>query len=193
MPSDRTRILVVDDEESGREVLCRMLKQHGHHCEAAPNSHDAEELLKRKAFSLMLLDVIMPGKSGIDYLPEVVAKYPDMAVVMLTALADTSIAVNAMREGAYDYITKPVNLNEFIFKVERAFNRHAERLENRQYQDQLEQLVAKRTDDLEEWKQEISALNALLKKHMKRGQSAQDAYGEVQSSSPYRSFSLGNN
>ena len=189
----RNGILVVDDEESGREVLRRMLKQSGHHCTAAPNSYDAEELLKRESFSLMLLDVMMPGKSGIDYLPEVVAKYPDMAVVMMTALADTSIAVNAMREGAYDYITKPVYLSEFISKVERALDWHAERLEIRQYQDQLEQLVAQRTDDLEQRKQEISTLNALLKKHMKRGISAQDADSELQSSSPFRSFSLENN
>ncbi len=191
MPLDRTRILVVDDEESGREVLCRTLKQRGYQCAAAASPDDAEELLKREAFSLMLLDVIMPGKSGTDYLPEVVAQYPDMAVVMLTALADTSIAVNAMREGAYDYITKPVELSEFISKIERALDRHGERLEIRQYQEQLEQLVAQRTDDLEQRKQEISALNALLRKHMNRGMSAQDAFSEVQSSSPFRSFSLG--
>ena len=190
MPSDKTSILVLDDEESGRTVLYRTLKQRGYQCAAAPNPDDADELLKREAFSLMILDVMMPGKSGIDYLPEVVAKYPDMAVVMLTALADTSIAVNAMRKGAYDYLTKPVDLSEFIYKVERALDRRAERSEIRQYQKQLEQLVAHRTNDLEQRKREIADLNSLLRKHMKRGLSAQDAFSEVQSSSPFRSFSL---
>ncbi len=158
---------------------------------AAASPDDAEELLKREAFSLMLLDVIMPGKSGIDYLPEVVAKYRDMAVVMLTALADTSIAVKAMREGAYDYITKPVDLKEFIFKVERALDRRAENLEIREFQELLEQLVVQHTPDLAQRKRDISNLNSLLRKNIERGSSVQDSFRELQASSPYRSFSPG--
>ena len=192
MSLDMTRILVVDDEESGREVLCRTLNQRGYQCEAAPNPYDAEELLKREAFSLILLDIIMPGKSGIDYLPEVVAKYSSMAVVMMTALADTSIAVDAMREGAYDYITKPVDLSEFIFKVERALDRRAENLEIRQFQELVELLVVKHTKDLEQRKREISNLNSMLRKNNERGLSPQDAFSELQASTPYRSFTLSN-
>ena len=143
MESDNFRILVVDDEEPAREVLQRRLTQSGYVCEATPNAEGASELLQGGAFNLVLLDILMPGKSGIDYLPEVVAKYRDTAVVMLTAVGDTSTAVKAMREGAYDYLTKPVDHDELIAKVERALERRARSVQLREYQEQLEQLVAK--------------------------------------------------
>ena len=186
---DKPRILVVDDEENAREVLQRRLAQSGYQCTVASNTVDAGELLKREAFSLMLLDITMPGQSGIDYLPEVVAQHRDTAIVMLTAVGDTSIAVRAMREGAYDYITKPVAHSELIFKVERALERRATTLQVRQYQEQLESLVAKRTDDLEQQTLELSRLKALFQGHLRQGLSAEQAYNQVDRS-PFRSFKV---
>ena len=132
----------------------------------------------------------MPVKSGIDYLPEVVAKYPQTAVVMLTGIGDTSIAVTAMREGAYDYITKPVELSEFINALQRALERRAKALETQQYQTQLERLVAQRTDDLEQRNHEIFTLNAQFQKSLNKGISIQQAYQEAQGKSPFGSFKI---
>ena len=76
MELDYPHILVVDDEESTREVLQRALEKRGYQTTVAPSVAEAGELLERQAFHLMVLDNRMPGKSGLDYLPEVVAKYP---------------------------------------------------------------------------------------------------------------------
>lgn len=68
-------------------------------------------------FDLVLLDITMPGKSGIEFLPEIKDNDPDVAVVMLTGIADVSVGVKAMREGAFDYVNKPVSLPDFIIRV----------------------------------------------------------------------------
>jgi putative two-component system response regulator len=89
----------------------------------------------------VILDIKMPGKSGVQLLPEIKAKYPDTAVIMATAVDDTNTAIDCMRKGAYDYITKPFNLEEVSFAVARALERRRLRLENRDYQQHLEQKV----------------------------------------------------
>lgn len=183
-------ILVLDDEEIIREILRQKLVRIGYQCTTAASALAASELLQREAFSLMLLDITMPGKSGMEFLPEVVADHRDLAVVMLTGIEDTSIAVEAMRAGAFDYITKPVDPEEFAYKIGRALQRRATELEKRQYQQQLEQLVIQRTDDLEERKQQIFALNALFQKYLNQGLSIQQAYKEARELSPFRSFSI---
>lgn len=161
MEPDKSLILVVDDEANAREVMQRALAQFGYQCRAAQDAASASELLKREAVHLMLLDIIMPIKSGMDYLPEVVAKYRDTAVVMLTAVGDTSIAAQAVREGAYEFITKPVDHGELISKVERTLERRARALELRRYQWQLEQSLAQRTGDLEQRMRALSAIAGL--------------------------------
>ena len=180
MASDKSRILVVDDEELAREVLQRALSNSGYECAAAPNAEDAGKLLRREAFSLMLLDIMMPIKSGMDYLPEVVAKYRDTAVVMLTAVEDTSIAAKATREGTYDYITKPVDHGELISKVERTLERRAMVLELRRYHEQLENLLAQRADDLELRMRALSTLGGLSQEHSNQILGTQQAHALLQ-------------
>jgi DNA-binding response OmpR family regulator len=115
--SGKTRILAVDDEGSLRAMLRLCLTVPGCECATAPSAEAASELLQQERFDLMLLDILMPVRSGIDYLPEVVARYPDMAVVMMTAVADVDLAVEAMKLGAYDYITKPFDLEDLRTRV----------------------------------------------------------------------------
>ena len=188
MLMDKPRILVVDDEVIVRKVVQRRLEKSGYLCAAVPNASDADELLKKEAFNLMLLDIVMPGKSGIDYLPEVVAKYRDTAVVMLTSDGDTSTVVNAMREGAYDFITKPADHDELISKVGRALERRATRF-IREYQDQLEQQVARRTleqqvarraQDHEGQLRKLAVLNSLFQEHLGRFLVTQVSYDRFQ-------------
>ncbi len=134
-------ILLVDDEEMIRRLLSQKLSAEGYRCERAANAEQALEKLKGDSIELVILDIKMPGKSGVELLPEIKAKYPDTAVIMATAVSDAGTAINCMRAGAYDYVTKPFNLDEVSFSVSRALEKRRLELENRDYQQHLEQKV----------------------------------------------------
>jgi len=138
MTTKQERILIVDDEEAIRRLLHQKLSTEGYRCEEAGNADQALDELKSSPIALVILDIKMPGKSGIELLPEIKASYPDTAVIMATAIADTSIAIQCMKEGAYDYITKPFNLDEVVLSVDRALEKRRLELENRDYQQHLE-------------------------------------------------------
>ena len=134
-------ILLVDDEEIIRRLLSQKLSAEGYRCEQAANAELALKKLKGDSIELVILDIKMPGKSGVELLPEIKDKYPDTAVIMATAVSDANTAINCMKAGAYDYVTKPFNLDEVSFSVERALERRRLELENRDYQQHLEQKV----------------------------------------------------
>jgi len=134
-------ILLVDDEEMIRRLLSQKLSAEGYRCQQAANVEQALEKLKDDSIELVILDIRMPGKSGVELLPEIKAKYSDTAVVMATAVDDANTAINCMKAGAYDYVTKPFNLEEVSFSVRRALEGRRLKLENRDYQQHLEQKV----------------------------------------------------
>jgi len=103
---NQQKILIIDDEVTIRLLLHQKLTQQGFHCEEVCCSDDALEKLKKYPADLVMLDMKMPGKSGMDLLPELKANYPDTAVVMATAVAEANLAIQCMRLGADDYITK---------------------------------------------------------------------------------------
>jgi len=139
------KILIVDDESGIRDVLSRKLSSAGFQCLTAPDGINALKLLKSDQIDLVLLDVTMPGKSGADVLKDIKAKYPDIAVIMVTAVADVQIVISLMKAGAYDYVIKPVELNVLLFSIGRALEKRRLILENREYQLHLEQKVAQQT------------------------------------------------
>jgi len=141
----KAKILIVDDELRVREILSRKLSDNGYHCFTAPDGNTALKLLKADQFDLVLLDIMMPGKSGHDVLQEIKAKYPDTAVIMITAIADVQTAISLMRMGAYDYIIKPVELNVLSLSLDRAIEKRELLIENRDYQLHLEQRVEEQT------------------------------------------------
>jgi putative two-component system response regulator len=141
MTGKREGILIVDDEEAIRRILNQKLSREGYRCHEAGNSSQAVDELRNNAIDLVILDIKMPGKSGAELLPEIRTSYPDTAVVMATAITDTSTAIQCMKQGAYDYITKPFNLDEVILGVDRALEKRRLELENRDYQQHLEQKV----------------------------------------------------
>lgn len=145
-----TRILIVDDEATIREVLKRTFSERGFTCETAPSYDDAMNLLKGAPFDVAMLDINMPGKSGIDLLQSIMSLDNEMAVVMVTAIADAQTAIGAMRMGAYDYVTKPFNLVEVIMSVERALEKRNLVLDNRDYRQRLEERVSEKTTELRE-------------------------------------------
>ena len=94
MLAHKFRILVVEDEEHARKIYQRRLENIGYNCWIASNPSDASDLMARADFDLMILDIMMPGKSGMDFLPEVVVQHPEMAVVIDTlAFPDESRAI----------------------------------------------------------------------------------------------------
>jgi putative two-component system response regulator len=141
MDREKGVILLVDDEAMIRRLLSQKLSAEGYRCEQAANAEQALEKLKEDSIELVILDIRMPGKSGVELLSEIKAKYPDTAVIMATAIDDANTAINCMKAGAYDYVTKPFNLDEVSFSVRRALEKRRLELENRDYQQHLEQKV----------------------------------------------------
>jgi putative nucleotidyltransferase with HDIG domain len=138
MPKEQENILIVDDEEIIRKLLHRRLSGEGYHCLDAGNAEQALAKLQNNTVALAILDIKMPGKSGIELLAEIRSEHPDTAVIMATAVADINVAIQCMKQGAYDYLTKPFNLDEVVLSVERTLEKRRLELENREYQTHLE-------------------------------------------------------
>src|SRR5215831_11224106 len=147
MPSDR--ILVVDDEEPIREIVSSMLSFANYQTRQASSGREALALLESgEQFELMLSDLMMAELDGIGLLERTKEKYPDMPVVMVTAVHDISVALAAIRNGAYDYLLKPFEREQLLATVRRALENRRLKMENRAYQTNLEALVAQRTQQL---------------------------------------------
>lgn len=143
------RILVVDDEESIREIVTSMLTSSGYQCKQAGSGLQALAVLEAgDEFELMLSDLMMAELDGIGLLERTKEKYPDMPVIMVTAVHDISIALAAIRNGAYDYLLKPFEREQLLNTVRRAMENRRLRMENRAYQLNLESKVVARTQQL---------------------------------------------
>jgi putative nucleotidyltransferase with HDIG domain len=143
------RILVVDDEEPIREIVTAMLQSSGYQCQQAASGKQALALLASgDTFELVLSDLMMADMDGIGLLERTKEKYPDMPVVMVTAVHDISVALAAIRNGAYDYLLKPFEREQLVATVRRALENRRLKTENRTYQTNLESLVAARTEQL---------------------------------------------
>jgi putative nucleotidyltransferase with HDIG domain len=144
------RILVVDDEEPIREIVASMLGAAGYACKQAGSGMEALAVLTSgEEFELMLSDLMMADLDGIGLLERTKEKYPDMPVVMVTAVHDISVALAAIRNGAYDYLLKPFEREQLLNTVSRALENRRLKVENRTYQTNLESLVKARTDQLQ--------------------------------------------
>jgi response regulator RpfG family c-di-GMP phosphodiesterase len=138
---DSLRCLVVDDEPHLRRVLVRLMQSDGFNCEEAGNGAEALVSLARRPVHLVLTDLHMPELDGIGLLREIRARYPDTAVMLITAVADVSTAVNCLAVGAMDYLTKPFHLEEVRARVRQALEKRRLILENRDYWQLLEEKV----------------------------------------------------
>lgn len=144
------RILVVDDEEAIREIVASMLASAGYACKQAASGMEALAVLNSgEEFELMLSDLMMADLDGIGLLERTKEKFPDMPVVMVTAVHDISVALAAIRNGAYDYLLKPFEREQLLATVSRALENRRLKLENRTYQMNLESLVEARTEQLQ--------------------------------------------
>ena len=144
------RILVVDDEEPIREIVASMLGAAGYLCKQAGSGMEALSVLNSgEEFELMLSDLMMADLDGIGLLERTKEKFPDMPVVMVTAVHDISVALAAIRNGAYDYLLKPFEREQLLNTVSRALENRRLKVENRTYQTNLESLVKARTEQLQ--------------------------------------------
>ena len=123
MEEVKGNLLIVDDDLAIRNVICRKMQANGYYSIAVANGEEALETIAAQTFDLVLLDVKMPGPSGMEILPRIVANYPDVGVVMITAVDDTQTAVEAIQLGAYDYLTKPFSLEELSARIDQAMDR----------------------------------------------------------------------
>ncbi|MFA5309792.1 MAG: HD domain-containing phosphohydrolase [Dehalococcoidales bacterium] len=142
---EKERIMIIDDEEYIRDILSRMLTTDGYRCSAFGDGCSALQAFSQYSFPLVLLDSKMPCMSGEEALKEITARYPETAVIMVTAMADVGTVVKMMKSGAYDYLVKPVDMEVLLLSVKRALEKRSLLVENRHYREQLEQKVKEQT------------------------------------------------
>ncbi|MFQ5597012.1 MAG: sigma-54-dependent transcriptional regulator [Nitrospiria bacterium] len=131
------QILIVDNETSIRDFLAIVLKKEGYQCETAEDGQKALKMLKKDRFDLVLSDIKMPKMDGIALLKALKTASPETVVVMMTAFASTETAVEAMKEGAYDYLTKPFQIDEVKIIIKNVLERKKLHEENRQLRQEL--------------------------------------------------------
>ena len=148
MLEQQETLLVVDDEPAIRSLLRQKLSGEGYRCKEANDAEQTLSRLETSPIALVILDIKMPGKSGIELLPEIKSAYPDTVVIMATAVNDISVAIQCLKQGADDYICKPFNLEELSLAVQRALEKRRLQLEVREYQQFLEERVEEQTGEM---------------------------------------------
>ena len=148
--SKAERVLIVDDEPIIRDILSKVVSSEGYSWGIASNGQEAIDRLLSSDYQIVLTDVRMPSVDGLQLLKHVTANHPAIAVIMITAMNDARSAVEAMSMGAYDYVTKPFNIFELRSKIGRAAERRKLILENKEYQNFLEERVVQQTADIKE-------------------------------------------
>jgi response regulator RpfG family c-di-GMP phosphodiesterase len=167
----RPRVLVVDDDREVRNLLCELLGE-GYDCTPAASAEQALVRLEQAEFDLVLSDIQMPGMSGLEMIPYVLAKSPNTVVVMVSGMQTIESAVGAMQVGAFDYVIKPFDLAKVEAAVSRALEHHDLRVAKQCYENHLEELVRQRTAQLdgalqsleEAYRSTLKALTAALDK-----------------------------
>jgi DNA-binding response OmpR family regulator len=135
------RILIVDDEPSIRETLAEVLSSQGREILTASSGEEALALLQKETYDLVLLDLVMPGLSGLQVMEKAQKIAPSTIVIMLTAHGTLSSAIEAMRQGAHDYLLKPASAPKIMASVEEGLRRRRETLRKQQLMQQMERAI----------------------------------------------------
>jgi putative nucleotidyltransferase with HDIG domain len=161
-------ILIVDDEEMIRGLLSSALEQEAFICHQASNVDEAFKLLGEQEVDLVISDIMMPGRSGVELLRDLKKVNPDIAVLMITGLSDMNTAMECVHLGADDYITKPFGINRVVLTVNNLLERRSLTLEKKHYQVSLEFKVMEQTAQIRKAMNELycaydNTLSALVK------------------------------
>jgi signal transduction histidine kinase len=154
---DKTDVLVVDDEAGTRDLFNRYLAGAGYATTCAASGTEALDLFTETFFPLVLLDISMPGMSGIAVLRQLRNSDPPPEVIMVTAVDDPAVAETALQLGACGYLVKPFEKNELLIYVAHALRLRELERKNREYRDNLEQQVQERTLQLEQTYRDLKA------------------------------------
>ena len=142
----KARILIVDDEELIRESLQEILRLEGYETSEAANGEIALSLLQEQSYDLVLLDLKMPGVDGVEILRQVSRAYPEIKIILLTGHGSLESAIEALRNGAHDYILKPAPHGEILTSIARALARKAEQQQKRMLIEQLDSSLQRLKD-----------------------------------------------
>jgi len=161
MAAEQVRILVVDDEEVVRNLLQRTLTEAGYDVTTAADGEEALSAVSQGEVEVVLLDIKMPGMSGIEVLGKLTTDWPDICVIVVTAVVDTQTAIEALKMGAYDYITKPFNRDNVVRKVQEAIEKWNYQLQDRRRYLQIKESITEQTQRMQE--QFMELLNSLTR------------------------------
>lgn len=156
MSIEAAKILVVDDEPHICQILWRWLTSDGYECVTAHSGETARKLLESGNFQLLVSDITMPGMSGIDLLSIIKTRFPDVAVIMATAVDDRNTATLSLELGAYGYVTKPFDKNDILINVANALERRRLALLSQEYEHTLEKEIEERTREVREREKELA-------------------------------------
>jgi DNA-binding NtrC family response regulator len=137
--SSQSQLLIVDDDTAMREMLSSLFRDRGYAVEEAESAAEALDRAGEQCFDVVLSDIRMPGKTGIEMVGELRVQLPETPVVLMTAFGSIDSAVESMRAGAFDYITKPFEPDAVVLTIERALERRALEEENRRLRRALDQ------------------------------------------------------
>ncbi len=143
------KVLIVDDEDSIRSLFVEALEELGYRCDVAGNGLEClEKFYRVKDYDVVLLDIQMPKLNGIETLKKLKAYSPDLSIIMVSASRDIENVRAALKEGAYDYVFKPFNVNDVDTVIRRAIERSNLIKSNKDYQKNLEKKVIAQTEEL---------------------------------------------
>jgi len=148
-------ILIVDDEPDIGRILSTWLKMAGYDCSTATTGEQAMALMQSRDFHLVVSDIMMPGMSGIDLLTHIKELFPEVAVILVTAVDDRKTAIMTLELGAYGYVIKPFDRNEILINVANALERRRLTLLSREYENSLESEVREKTREVREREEQI--------------------------------------
>lgn len=142
-------VLVVDDEAPISALLQKVLRKNGFEPTVAENGRSALEIIEVQDFEVVFLDIGLPDMSGMEVLQQICRRSPDTSVIMGTALADVHAAVEAMKLGASDYLTKPYDLDDLIARIEQVLERRYLAILAKDYHHRLEERVSDQSEQLQ--------------------------------------------
>lgn len=176
MAETKPLILAIDDEADILELMRRVLQVAEYEVITASDGNQGLDMVSERDPDLVLLDIKMPGKSGLEVLEEMRRNHPNTAVVMATGMGDVKTAIKAMQMGAYDYIVKPFSVNEIAPKVGKALEKRKLILDNQRYLNDLETKTVEQTYQLEGKINELTSLNRLFQTHLHQRFKSEEAY-----------------
>ena len=139
--NSKEKILIVDDEKIVRESLYHWFEEEGYEVDLAENGEVALKKYEKTKFDLLLVDMKMPGMSGLELLSRIKMIDNDSVVILITAFASVPTAISALKNGAYDYVTKPVDPDELAHLVQKALEQKALKHENQQLKENIDEII----------------------------------------------------